>query len=162
PLVKSWQALHFTATFSPAAGSAAAISFSASSPPAAAGAAAASRCAPASGCAAACGCASAGAAAACLASSSSLLISSGGRGASGLGAEPGDDVGAVLRLRQAREGHLGARREALRVGDEVVDVLVGPGGLQALDRVVVVEVFLMRGRAAEHAVEVRAHLVLLA
>src|SRR3954469_20722908 len=69
-------------------------------------------------------------------------------------AEPAQQVRAILGLRQTGEGHLGARRELLRVGDELVEVREVPGDLQVLDRVVVVVVFFMRARTADHAPEI--------
>src|SRR4051812_49409525 len=74
-------------------------------------------------------------------------------------AEPAQQVRAILRFRQAGEGHLGAGRELLRVGEILVEIREVPSDLQVLDRVVVVVIFLMGARATDHAPEVRADLV---
>src|SRR5262245_4161065 len=46
----------------------------------------------------------------------------------------GDDVGTLAVLLDAGKAHRGARDEALRIGDELVEIVVGPGAALGLHR----------------------------
>src|SRR5215468_4607150 len=74
-------------------------------------------------------------------------------------AQIGEQGCPVLRLRQPREGHLGAGRIVLRLGQELVEVLKGPLPAQALDRVGVAEVVEMSLLVADDVPQVGADLV---
>src|SRR4030088_18524 len=69
-----------------------------------------------------------------------------------------DDVGALGVARQAREGHGGARHIALRVGQELVELVEGPVSALGLQRVRVVETGDLRFRPGADVPEVGAHL----
>ena len=71
-----------------------------------------------------------------------------------------DHVGAILRVRQAREGHLGARRELARAGQPGVELVEAPVAALGLERVGEGEAALALGdRFADRAVQVRADAV---
>ncbi len=70
------------------------------------------------------------------------------------GAEIGDDVGALFRVRLAREAHLGAGDKSLRAGDEAVEVLVGPVAALGLHGVGIGEAGFAALGAADDAVKV--------
>src|SRR4029077_6516847 len=78
-----------------------------------------------------------------------------------LGVQERDHVGALAAARQPRKAHLGARREGLRIGEELVEIIDSPVAPLALERRRIVEPFL-RLRAPADAVEVRADAVRLA
>src|SRR4030088_671590 len=69
-----------------------------------------------------------------------------------------DDVGALGVARQAREGPGGARHIALRVGQELVELVEGPVAALGLQRVRVVETGDLRFRPGADVPEVGAHL----
>src|SRR5690606_11609605 len=50
-------------------------------------------------------------------------------------AQPGDEVGAILRIPQPGEGHLGPRRVSPRALEKLVEVLVSPLAAEPGDRV---------------------------
>src|SRR5215472_10063594 len=74
--------------------------------------------------------------------------------------EVDDDVGAVLRLRQADEGHLGSLDESLRLPEPLVEGIHGPSAALLLERVREGEAAVTLGhRPVEDAVEIGADAV---
>src|SRR5689334_21547171 len=71
--------------------------------------------------------------------------------------EVGDHVRPLLRVADAGEGHAGAGRVGARLVQPLVQLLVGPGALLALDGGGVVEPFRMPVRGTDDAVEIRPH-----
>ena len=71
-----------------------------------------------------------------------------------------DHVGAILRVGQAGEGHLGARRELARAGQPRIELVEAPFAALGLERVGEGEPALARrDRFADRAVQVRADAV---
>ena len=85
-----------------------------------------------------------------------------GRRIGGDRAQIKDHVGEILLLPEPREGHLGARRPALGVGEEMAQLLVIPGVLLLRERIRVAEVGHRGDVAADHAKEMGPDLVGLA
>src|SRR5262249_34032319 len=78
------------------------------------------------------------------------------RGGVVLRAQEGDDVGPLLRIGNAWEGHHRPWRKGLRIGDPGVEQLVGPNAvfLMRLQGVGVVEALYRGDLPPDHAVEV--------
>ena len=69
----------------------------------------------------------------------------------------GDHIGALLRVRNAGEGHGGAGCEGLRVRKPLVQTLVGPSATLVLESRGVAEVLVMADIGTDHIVEVRSN-----
>src|SRR3569623_1031635 len=73
--------------------------------------------------------------------------------------EEGDVVGAGLRIAEASEGHLGARRERLGAGQPLAEAVPVPVAALLRQRVGESESLALADRLAEHAPQVRPHLI---
>src|SRR6516164_4572575 len=69
-------------------------------------------------------------------------------------AQIGDDVGTLAVLRDASETHRGAGDEALGIGDELVQVVIGPGAALGLHRSREIEAAALTLVVADDAVEI--------
>src|SRR5450432_1080322 len=76
--------------------------------------------------------------------------------------EISDHIGALAVLLDAGKAHRGPRNEALRIVDELVEVVDGPGAALALHRGREVEVAPLALLVADDAIEVRADAILVA
>src|ERR1700694_5049703 len=70
-----------------------------------------------------------------------------------------DDVGALAVLRDAGKAHRGAGDEALRIGDELVEVVIRPLAALALHSGGIVEAGFAGAGALDDAIEVRTDAV---
>src|SRR5580692_2874736 len=77
----------------------------------------------------------------------------------GKGMQIVNDVGALAVLLDSGKAHRRARDETLGIGDELIEVLVGPGAALGLHRGREIEPASLTLLVADDAVQIRAHAV---